>query len=166
MGQTGEPRPGKLADRAVFDRPKRTVRDPVVGEASSLFSGEVSLTPGAQRPVEVERLLPLGAMGWPPVVRTWVALANRHGRRFEVYRQVVRPVSARSRLLNRTVEAVYVRVWVAGGPMVFRSWTRTVGAEKWATGTCSTWGGWRGRMIPLKKISVKEAKEIIVVGGA
>ena len=129
--------------------------------------GKVSLVARAQRPVEVELLQPISTTELLGATRQWVALAARHGLRYEVYRQVVRPVSARSRLLNRTVEAVYVRVWVGGGTMVFRSWTRTVGLDgaKWVTGTCSTWGGWRGRMIPLKKISVKEAKEVIVSGG-
>lgn len=129
--------------------------------------GKVSLTARAQQPQEVEPLRMADLAEMPPPARTWFSLAGRHSRRADAYYQRVRPVSARSRLSATVREVVYVRVWVReSGSLnvcILRSWWRTFGTDKWTAGATSVYRPWRTRAVG-KKISVKEAKEIIVTG--
>jgi hypothetical protein len=130
--------------------------------------GKVSLVARAQQPVEVGPLRRATLAETPAVARTWLVLAGRHLRTAECHRQVVRPVSARSRLSSRAMEVVYVRVWVREpdrlNRCILRSWRRPYGGDgKWTADSTSIFRPWRTH-IAGRKISVKEAKEIIVTG--
>ena len=142
-------------------------------EAKQRPRGKVSLVPHVMKVEEIEPLAlvdqrreadprkPLGDM--PSPVQTWVKLASRHGLHWQCYRHVVKPTDHRGIRSQRIRTVFYVRVFLPRGYRIMREWASPDG-EKWPTGKTGLWRPWRGKMIPERTLSVKEAKEIIVIG--
>ncbi len=132
--------------------------------------GGVSLVPVAQRPVEVEPLrkvsgsdvIPQGELaGVASPVRAWIREAIRLRLDWEVWHQVVYPVSARSRRSARLQTVYWVRVRIGERRVIVRGWRQPNGLGGWQALETGLWRPWRGRMIPEKKLSAKDAKEMM-----
>lgn len=185
MGQTGEPRPGLLADRKVFDRRKGTVKDAEWGSADSLLTpkvGGVSLVLAVRRPEVIMELRPAEPHEMPSAARTLVALADRWERRSDAWVREVRPTSARGVPGTTTRRIVTVRVWhtefVNGRrtPIVItREWllwldrsdvspTSGQSARRWETGRTIVWRPWRRGSVPTP-VSSAGANEQLKSGG-
>lgn len=136
--------------------------------------GKVSLIPTAVRARELEPLtkvsgsdvVPQGELaGVPSPIRAWIREAIRGRLQWDLHRQKVWPISARSRLVARPQDVYWVRVWIprnlaTGKPAqcILRGWRRIEGREPWTAFTPTIHWPWRTHA-PGRPISVKEAKE-------
>ena len=124
--------------------------------------GKVSLTQEVQRPEALEALERVDldpAVVLPSPVIGWIKVARVAHRDWDCWRQVVKPVNRRSRRSQVPHTVYWMRVWGQQG-MILRSWA-SPGGPVWATGATGLYVPWRGRMIPKRKISVKEATQMI-----
>lgn len=140
---------------------------PVSPEEYARRAGRVSLVPQAQR---AEAIVPLHQVTYgelPPVARKFAMAAHGAGWFTEAYEQIVRPVSARSRLAAHLWHVVYVRVHVRrpgeSNWTVIRSWRRRFsddGTGKWEAVQTIKYRRWRRNAVP-EPISAKDALAMV-----